>query len=64
MKLAENLKKQRISAGLSQAELAKRVGANQSMITHIENGFKVPSLALAVELADALDTTLDALVRA
>lgn len=63
MKIAENLKKLREAAGLSQAELAKRVGTNQSMIAHIENGFKIPSLALTVELAFVLGVSLDVLVK-
>lgn len=62
MKIAENLKRFREAAGLSQMELANRVSANQSMIAHIENGFKIPSLALTVELADVLSVSFDSLV--
>ncbi len=63
MKIAENTKKARIKLGLSQVELAKLVGVNQSMIAHIEAGLKIPSLAVSLELAKVLNTTVDELCK-
>ena len=63
MKIAENLKKFRKQQGLSQKELAQVVGVNQTMIAHIENGVKIPSLAVSLELAAALNTTDDELCK-
>ena len=63
MKIAENLKKFRKQQGLSQKELAQVVGVNQTMIAHIENGVKIPSLAVSFELAAALNTTVDELCK-
>ena len=63
MKIAENLKKFRKQQGLSQKELAQVVGVNQTMIAHIENGVKIPSLAVSLELAEALNTTVDKLCK-
>ena len=45
--------------GLTQEELAERVGVSQSMINHIEKGKKKPSLDTAVALADEFNTTVD-----
>ena len=61
MKIAENLKIFREKAGISQKELAAKVSVNQSMIAHIENVWKIPSLAVVILLADALDVSLDSL---
>lgn len=55
--------KYRLKQGLSQEELAHTVGVNQSMIAHIENGLKVPSLAVSLGLAQALNTTVDELCK-
>lgn len=63
MNIAENVKKYRLKQGLSQEELAHTVGVNQSMIAHIENGLKVPSLAVSLGLAQALNTTVDELCK-
>ena len=63
MKIAENLKKFRKQQGLSQKELAQVVGVNQTMIAHIENGVKIHSLAVSLELAAALNTTVDELCK-
>lgn len=63
MKMAENLKKFREEQGMSQRELAQRVGVNQTMIAHIENGLRIPSLAVSLELAEALNTTVDELCK-
>ncbi len=63
MKIAENLKKFREEKGLTQEELAQFVGVNQSMIAHIENGLRIPSLAVSLELAEALNTTVDELCK-
>lgn len=63
MKIAENLRKFREKRGFSQKELANSVGVNQSMIAHIENGLKIPSLAVTLELAEVLDTTVDELCK-
>ena len=61
MKIAENLKKFREEQGISQRELARRVGVNQTMIAHIENGLRIPSLAVGFEISKALDVSLDEL---
>lgn len=63
MKIAENLKKFREEQGMSQRELARRVGVNQTMIAHIENGLRIPSLAVSLDLAEALKTTVDELCK-
>ncbi|SCX21136.1 Helix-turn-helix [Ruminococcaceae bacterium P7] len=61
MKIAENLKKLREKKGLSQMQLAEKAGVNQSMIAHIENGLKLPSLAVTISLSQVLGVTLDEL---
>ena len=48
---------------MSQRELARRVGVNQTMIAHIENGLRIPSLAVSLDLAEALKTTVDELCK-
>lgn len=57
MKISENVKTFRIKSGFSQQELAKRVGVTQQMIFAIENGYKVPSIAVLIAMSDTLHTT-------
>lgn len=52
--IGENTKKIRIKSGLTQEELAQKVGVGRSMLAQIERGTKTLSLPLAIELADAL----------
>ena len=54
MNIGENTKKIRIKSGLTQEELAQKVGVGRSMLAQIERGTKTLSLPLAIELADAL----------
>ena len=51
MNIGKNVKKLRIQKGLTQSELAQVVGVGASMIGHIEKGLKIPSLAVALEMA-------------
>lgn len=48
------IRKARIAAGLSQAELAKRVGTNQSAVSFIERGRRIPDVATVARIADAV----------
>lgn len=52
--LGSNLKDVRTAAGLTQAELAERVGVSRKTINTVENGVFVPSTLLALKLAKAL----------
>ena len=45
-------------AGLTQAELSKKIGISQADFSRLENGTLNPSLALLKRVAEALDTTL------
>jgi len=47
---------------LSQQELAKRAGMSNAALCKIERGYGLPSLEVAVRLAEALSTRVDALV--
>ncbi len=53
-RLGSKLKDVRAAAGLTQAELADRVGVSRKTINTVENGVFVPSTLLALKLAKAL----------
>ena len=57
------LKAVRTEAGLTQADLAERVGVTRKTINTVENGVFVPSTTLALKLAKALGVTVEALFR-
>lgn len=48
----------RLKQGLTQAELAKKIGTKQSAISRLECGTYNPTVAFLRKLADALDTEL------
>lgn len=52
--LGVRLKEARTAAGLTQAELAERIGVSRKTINTVENGVFVPSTVLALKLAAAL----------
>jgi transcriptional regulator with XRE-family HTH domain len=59
-----HLQQLRKQSGLSQAELAKRLGIHQSLISQYERGYLRLHGGLIVRLAVALDVTPDALLSA
>lgn len=61
MSLAENIRMFREKANKNQKELAEEVGVTQQMISLYEQNIKVPSLAVAVRIAQALGTTCEKL---
>ena len=61
-KLGYNIKNRRESIGLEQTELAERVKTTQAMISYIENGSKIPSVALLTAIADVLGSSVDELL--
>lgn len=52
--LLNRLKEARAEFGLTQAELAQRVGVSRKTINTVENGVFVPSTILTLKLAAAL----------
>jgi transcriptional regulator with XRE-family HTH domain len=59
--MAENLKRLRQRAGLSQPQLAKAAGVPLGTLRCWEQATRQPLLGAAVKLADALGVTLDEL---
>jgi putative transcriptional regulator len=60
-RLGNRLKEVRTALGLTQAELAQRIGVSRKTINTVENGVFVPSTILALGLADALDKPVEVL---
>jgi transcriptional regulator with XRE-family HTH domain len=54
-KVVAALKAARLAAGLSKYELAKRSGVSRTMIYHLENGGRNPSIITAHALAKSLE---------
>lgn len=52
------IRKARLNKGLTQKELAKRVGSKQPSISRVENGKLLPTLTFLTKVADALETKL------
>jgi len=55
------LRELRADRDLTQAALAERVGVSRKTINTVENGVFVPSTILALKLARALGTTVEAI---
>jgi putative transcriptional regulator len=61
--LSNTLRQARAERGWTQADLADRVGVTRKTINTVENGVFVPSTVLALKLARALETSVEALFR-
>jgi transcriptional regulator with XRE-family HTH domain len=55
------LREVRLSAGLTQQQLADRLGLDQAVIARWETGAQEPRVRAAVRLSEALGTTANAL---
>ena len=58
-RLGSRLSELRTAAGLTQAELADKVGVSRKTVNTVENGVFVPSTTLALSLARALGVTVE-----
>ena len=57
----ERMRQARQNAGLSQEELARRIGASRQTVNMIERGDYNPSLRLCISICQTLGKTLDEL---
>jgi putative transcriptional regulator len=62
-RLSNRIKEKRGELGLTQAELAERVGVTRKTVNTVENGVFVPSTLLALKLAEALSVPVEELFR-
>lgn len=56
------VRSRRLELGLTQTEVAKRMGTNQSFIAAMEAGTRAPGLDVVAKFADALNTSPSALL--
>jgi transcriptional regulator with XRE-family HTH domain len=56
----ERLKQLRHEAGFTQEQLSQRAGLSLAAIRHFEQGWREPTYATLLKLADALDVSLAA----
>lgn len=61
MNIADNIKAERERLGISQKKLGEIVGVDQSHISHMESGMKVPSASMLLMLADVFNVSTDKL---
>lgn len=56
------LRRKREEKGLTQAEVAERIGTTQQNIASFESGYKVPSLKIVVAAADLFRCSTDEMI--
>lgn len=57
--LAERLKQAREAKGLSQIEMASKIGVSQAAYCYYEQGLRIPSLGVAKTICGVLNVSLD-----
>lgn len=55
----ETLKDLRDYHGISQRELARRIGVGKTTISEIERGDRLPNVLTAIRIARAMETTVE-----
>ena len=63
MSVAENVCRLRAKKGMTQQELADKVGVSRPMIGQIERGSKIPSVVLGRDIAVALGVSVEDLLK-
>lgn len=58
----ENLRHARRRLGLNQTELAERLGATASFVSHLEKGSRQPSIEMLIKLSRVLGQSVDSLL--
>lgn len=58
MRSCEKIKNLRLQAGLTQKELARRLGTSQQNIAQYENGKRIPKTKTLQKIADALNVSV------
>lgn len=58
-KLSNRLKDLRTEKGLTQTELAARLGVSRKTVNTVENGIFIPSTLLALAMAETLGVTVE-----
>ena len=61
--IGTNVQRVRIARGLTQLELANRIGRWHTLVGQIEAGKRQPSLETLMNLATALDVSVEELLR-
>ncbi|HSM01305.1 MAG TPA: cupin domain-containing protein [Acidimicrobiia bacterium] len=61
--IGERLRDERVRAGLSQRELARRIGSSASLISQLESGQSKPSVGTLYAIVTELDISLDRVIR-
>ncbi|MGH8951651.1 MAG: helix-turn-helix domain-containing protein [Acidimicrobiia bacterium] len=61
--IGERLRTERTRAGISQRELARRLGLSASLISQLESGLSKPSVGTLYAIVTELDLSLDSLLR-
>ena len=60
--LAENLKHYRTKSGLTQKQLAEQIGYTEKSVSKWESGNALPTLEMALRLANLFNLSLDELI--
>ena len=60
-RLSNRIKDRRSEIGVTQAELAEKVGVTRKTVNTVENGVFTPSATLAIKLAAALGLSVEQL---
>lgn len=61
--IPNNIRNARLAAGLTQKELAERIGESQQHLDKIEHGQRVVSLPTAIRIAKVIGISLDDLAK-
>lgn len=61
--IGDRLREERIRAGISQRELARRLGLSASMISQLESGMSKPSVGTLYAIVNELNVSLDKVIR-
>lgn len=59
MNIGEKIKRRREELGITQRELAIRVGITEATLSRYENGIRIPNAQILAKLAEALQTDLN-----
>ena len=60
--LGENIRRERVIRSMTQAELAKKIGTSQMMVSRFEKGMDSPTVWRCYRIAKVFDTSIEQLL--